>query len=166
MARDHARLKLSVWDSRDWRSLTIAGQHMYWTLISHKDLTYAGVMDWWPGRLASLSKDADEGHVYGAVKELQDARYVFLDTEESELLVRTYVRHDNILERANMGKACARAITKMHSLDLRDVLFHELAKLRLDKPMLAGWDGIKAENTTVYETVISMATAMRLESNQ
>lgn len=160
MARDHARIQTRIWNDRDFRDLTRDAQHMYFTLTSQPALSYCGVMDWWPGRLAQLAKDSDEATVYAAVKELLDGRFVLLDAETSELLIRTYVRHDKVLERVNMGKACGRALERVVSLELRDAVIQELARLYKDDKTLLGFQGIKALYPTEYQTVTSMALAM------
>lgn len=160
MARDHARIQTRIWNDKDFRSLTCAGQHMYFTLTSQPALSYCGVMDWWPGRLAQLANDADEATVYAAVKELLDTDYVCLDAETSELLVRSYVRHDRVLERANMGKAVGRALERVVSLDLRDTVFRELSRLHKESPKLPGFAGFKELYPTEFQTLTSMALGM------
>ena len=160
MARDHARLQTRIWTDCDFRSLTRDAQHMYFTLTTQPALSYCGVMDWWPGRLAQLAKDADEATVFDAVKHLIDTRYIELDPETSELLVRSYVRHDGVLDRINMGKACGRALEKVVSLDLRDTVIRELARLYKEKPYLPGFKGIEELYSTEYQTVTSMALGM------
>lgn len=160
MPRDHARIQTRIWNDRDFRNLSREAQHMYFTLTSQPSLSYCGVMDWWPGRLASLASDADEATVYSAIKELLDADYVLLDTETNELLIRSYVRHDRVLERANMGKALGRALERVVSLDLRDTIIRELARLYKETPDLSGFIGIRELYPTEYQTLSSMALGM------
>lgn len=160
MPRDHARFQTRVWNDRDWRRQTIGAQHMYWTLCSQPTLSYCGAMDWWPGRLAQLAKDADEETVYAAIKELLDGGYVLLDAETNEILVRSYVRHDRVLERANMGKAMGRALEQVVSLDLHDAVMVELARLYKEDKSMLGFQGFRALYPKEYEAVISMALAM------
>lgn len=160
MPRDHARFQTRVWKDRDWRGLTVAAQHMYWTLCAQPTLSYCGAMDWWPGRLATLAKDADEAAVFAAVKELLDADYVLLDAETNEILVRSYVRHDRVLERANMGKAMGRALEQVVSLDLHDAVIRELARLYKDDKTLPGFAGFKELYPTEFKIVTSMALGM------
>lgn len=160
MARDHARIQTRIWSDRDFRKLSRGAQHMYFTLTSQPTLSYCGVMDWWPGRLAQLASDADEPCVFAAVQTLIENAYVELDPETSELLIRSYVRHDRVLERANMGKAVGRALEKVVSLDLRDTVIHELARLHKESPRLPGFAGLKELYPTEYQLVTSMALAM------
>lgn len=163
MARDHARIVVEIWNDPDFRALSRAGQHMYLMLATHDKLSYCGVMDWWPNRLATLCSDLTESLVYEAVAELQDTAFVHLDVDTSELLVRSYVRYDGVMKRANMAKAMVKAVKRCTSLDVRERVYRELARLRVKEPTLQGWIGLKDEDITVYETVISMALAMATE---
>ncbi len=165
MARDHARILVSIWNDDDFRSLDVAGQHLYLLLTTHPHLSYCGVMDWWPGRLAALTTGVDEDHVYGAVKTLIDAEFVHLDVQTSELLVRSYVRYDGVMDRPNMGKAVSTALTRVTSKEIRESVHRELGRLRRESPMLGGFRGIEDANPKLYETVISIASFMGLESN-
>lgn len=142
MARDHARIQTAIWRNREFRKLSRGAQHLYFTILSQPALSYCGVMDWWPNRLAALSEDADEQDIFDAIKELHETHFVYIDSNTSELLVRTYARHDGVLQRINMGKALGRAIEKVASMDLLDIIFNELGRLYREQPDLQGWLGI------------------------
>lgn len=141
MARDHARIQTVIWRDKEWRSLTREAQHLYFTIVAQPGLSYCGVMDWWPNRLAALSAGTEESDVFAATKELMDAHFIYVDQKTSELLVRTYIKHDGVMQRSNMGKAVGRAMEKVASLDLLDVIFAELAKLYKSDPSKQGWSG-------------------------
>src|SRR5690349_2529422 len=102
MARDHARFYVSIWGDPDFRALTCAAQRMYFVLTSQPRLTYCGVLDYLPGRFAKLAADEDEGSVEHAVKLLEADSFVVVDRETSELIVRSFVRHDGLLASPNM----------------------------------------------------------------
>lgn len=141
MARDHARLQTAIWNDEDFRNLTADAQHAYFTAMSQPDLSYAGVMTYFPGRLAALAKGNTTKRVETAVKALEKERFLVIDQDTHELLVRTYIRHDGVLARANMGKAMGRALERVVSMRLRQAIFDHLAACyRLD-PKAAGWAG-------------------------
>ncbi len=165
MARDHARILVSIWNDDDFRDLDVPGQHLYLLLATHPHLSYCGHMDWWPGRLAALTRGVDEEHVYGAVKTLIDAEFVLLDTQTSELLVRSYVRYDGVMDRPNMGKAMCTALGRVTSREVREAVERELGRLRRTSPMLGGFRGIEDANPKLHEKVISIASFMGTESN-
>lgn len=165
MARDHARILVSIWNDDDFRDLDVHGQHLYLLLATHPHLSYCGVMDWWPGRLAALTRGVDEAHVYGAVKTLIDADFVHLDVDTSELLVRSYVRYDGVMDRPNMGKAMMSALGRVTSREVRDLVHRELGRLRRESPMLGGFKGVEEVDQKVYEKVISIACGIGKQSN-
>lgn len=155
MARDHARIHLSIWDDADFLELPALAQRAYLALCSQRGLSYAGVMDWWPNRLAKLASDTTEPDIFEHVKHLIETRFVVLDVETSELLVRTYVKHDHVLFRPNMGKACATAFDRVASRELKEVLVTELATLLRDEPDLKGFGGIKDGNPALWKRIES-----------
>lgn len=160
MPRDHARIQTAIWRNKDFRALTKDSQHMYFVLLSQPSLSYCGVLDWWPNRLANLSDDGDETAVFAAVKELIEAKFIGLDVTTSELLIRTYVRHDGVLNRKNMGKAMGRALEQVVSLDVHHSVVVELARLYNEDPNLTGWEGFEELYPDDYDQVLSMASAM------
>jgi len=141
MARDHARIQTAIWRDRDYRGLTMEAQWTYEAIASQEGLSYAGVIDYRPGRIAALAVNMTAKKVETAVKLLEDERFVVVDRLTEELLVRTYVRHDGVMDRSNMGKAVARALAKVVSLDLRHAVLIELARLKRERPTLSGFVG-------------------------
>lgn len=157
MARDHARIQTAIWRDAEFRSLTRDAQHLYFVLLSQPTLSYCGVMDWWPNRIAALCTDGDEKSVYDAVCELIENRYVIADGETSEVLIRTYIRHDGVMQRVNMGKAVGRALAKVVSLGITDRIHQELGRLYREAPNLAGWDGFAEVCPDDFDIVADMA---------
>jgi hypothetical protein len=160
MARDHARILTAIWRDEDFRALPVDAQHTYLTAVSHDELSYCGRLDYRPGRLAVLAKGNTAKKVEAAVARLVRARYVVLDRDTEELLIRTYVKHDGVLDRVNMGKAVARATTKLVSLQLRAALFEELARIYETKPNLAGWTGFAELNPDDFARVCAMSSTI------
>lgn len=162
MARDHARIKTGIWRDREFRDLTSDAQWLYQAMTSQQALTYAGVLDWRPGRFAALAKGMTARRVEKAADELTAARFVVVDLQTEEALVRTYVRHDGVLDRRNMGKAVARALQAVVSMRIREAILIELGRLYEESPTLAGWDGIADLFPDVMTDVASMASVMTL----
>ena len=154
MARDHARIQCAIWDDPDFVSLSSGAQHAYMLLTSHSKLSYCGVMIYAPGVLADLASDLTEGKVKRAIKTLEADEYVRIDPRTHELLVRSYVRHDGVLDRVNMGKAVASALSRVVSEGLRAVVLAELARLYKQKPDLSGWIGFAESDPIGYAVVI------------
>jgi hypothetical protein len=144
MARDHARMQTSLWrPGSDFRSLPMDAQWAYEMLCQQDGLSYAGVIDYRPGRFAVLAEDATPKKVSTAIRKLEVRKYVVIDRETEELLVRSYVRHDGVLDRTNMGKAVGRALVKVISSKIHGAILAELARHYEAKPDLSGWGGLR-----------------------
>lgn len=160
MARDHARIQTAIHLDGDWRKLDQAAQHIYYTLTSHPDLSYCGVIDYIPGRWTQLSAGLTDAKIKASVRSLERARYVVVDRKTNELLIRSFIRHDKILAKRNMGHACGRALGLVHSHGLRDAVLHELARLWNEAPDLAGWAGFREFDPEAYAMACAMASDM------
>lgn len=162
MARDHARIQTARQRDLDWRALTVDAQWTYDQVIESESLSYVGVLDYFPGRIAALAKGMTPRRVEAAVKVLEDARYVILDRDTQELLARTYVRHDGVLARVNMGKAMGRSLAKVVSVHVRDAIMAELARCYREDKHAQGWVGFGDLFPDDMATVKAMASAMPL----
>lgn len=128
MAREHARIYLSIWDDPDFTALSADAQHAYFMLMSSPDLNYAGVMVYHPARFTSLCAGRSQAAFERAVKALESARFIVRDRRTGELAVRTYVRHDGILKQPNMIRAMNRAYDTVRSETLRTTINDEVTK--------------------------------------
>lgn len=159
MAR-HTRVYASIWDDPDFLALKAAEQHVYFLLMSNKGLSRCGVITYIPSRFEHLAKDMTVRRFTTAVQGLKEARFVVLDERTQELLVRTHVRHDGVLDRANMGKACGTAFEAVVSDDIRRAIGDELARLMKDEPDLAGWIGLAATSPMAHAMACGMESGM------
>lgn len=139
MARDHARVELSIWSDDDWRDLTPGAQHLYLLILTHPDLSFAGVVDWRPNRLRVMASHWDPDDFKRAAEELARNLYLVVDEETEEALVRSFVRHDGLMKQPNMAVAMVKAARSIASRSIRAVLVHELLRLQEDQPDLKGW---------------------------
>lgn len=162
MARDHARLLTDIWNDPDFRRLTVAEQHAYIVMFSQKRLSWCGVLDFVPGRLSVLASDWTEAKVKRAVTGLDRARYVLLDAATQEALVRTFVRHDRVLIRTNMGKAVGSAFHAITSDRLRSAVTDELAREFSANPRHAGWTGLQDTAPSLFESVTERSSTIPL----
>lgn len=156
MARDHSRIKLSIWDDDDFLGLKSSEQHAYFVLKSHKGLSRCGVVTYIPSHFEHLARDLTPTKFTTAVKGLRAARFVVVDDRTQELLVRSYVRHDGVFDRENMGKAVGTAFNAVVSRRIQRAVGDELARYMTERPDLPGWKGLAAVSPKAYE----MATLM------
>lgn len=142
MAREHARVKLSIWDDDEFRQLSPAAQHLYFLLLTSPKLDYCGVTDWRPARIAQFAGGWTAWAVEVAAQELSEQRYIVIDTDSEEVLLRSFVRNDELLEQPNLAVAMKKAHTSIASSALRGIVIHELIRLHQDRPELKGWSRV------------------------
>lgn len=138
--RTYGKIKLSAARDTEWRQLSHTAQWLYWALIGSENLTACGGMDYKPKHLAALSTTMTVDGVEGAMDELREAHFVVLDDETDELLIRSFVRNDDVVLNRNMMVAVVKAGRKLASLRLQGVLAFELLRLRHEFPQATIWE--------------------------
>lgn len=149
MARDHARIRLDIWNDDDWRDLTSSGQWLYMFLLTQPSLTFAGVADWRPARIAAHTAELTGADVETFAAELEHGRFILVDRRSEEVLIRSFVKHDGLMRSPNMAVALAKDHGRIGSSVLRAVIVDQLHTLRDAKPTLKGW--AKPEVGTLLE---------------
>jgi hypothetical protein len=144
MARDHAQIRLDMWGDDDWRKLTVPAQHLYMLLLTSPSLSFCGVADWRPARIAQLAEDWTLEDVLEAAAELTDRLFLVIDDATEEVLIRSFVRHDGLMKMPNMATAMATSHAAIASAKLRGVVVHELRRLHEKQPDLPGWRSKRA----------------------
>lgn len=94
MARSRATIYSSIWDDPDFTSMPGDAQRLYFFLCSQPKLSMVGCIDYVPTRWARKAHGLTVEAIEAAIAELEHRRYVLVDKSESELLVRTMVKHD------------------------------------------------------------------------
>lgn len=153
MARDHARILVSIWADKDFRRLDRTSQRMYLTLLSQQKLTYCGSLDYLPGRLSTLAADETPATVEATVRDLEAKRFLVVDRDVSELLIRSFIRHDGLLSSPNMCKAMLKDRAALLSDDLRDVVDDELRRAYQADPKAGGWKGVKDADSDLFDAL-------------
>lgn len=140
MPREYARYMRTTHHDPDWHQLTTTQHDCYMALLSSDDLDWIGVAPYFPARFAGLAADLTERKVERAWDELAERGYLVIDKKMGEVMVRTFLRHDNVLAKPNIAKAAARAYERIKSPRVRDAVHRELVKLAGDHPDLNGWE--------------------------
>ena len=139
MARDHARLRLDIWADEDYTDLPCTSQWLYQRLLTHGELSYCGVTDWRPGRLAASAADLQPHDVEMFAAPLEAGDFLIIDRETEEVLIRSFVKHDGLMDKWNLAAAMAREFTAVASKPLRAVIVGELTRLKESHPEYRGW---------------------------
>lgn len=140
MAMDHAKVRRNIWADEDFRELPAMSQWLYLYIITSPTLSYCGVADWRPARIAASSANLTPLEVDVAAVELEMGHYLIIDRETEEALVRSWVKHDELMDRWNMAAAMTRTYSQVASKVLRGVIVHELHRLKSAQPTLRGWE--------------------------
>jgi hypothetical protein len=158
MARKFAQIQVAIWTDEDFKSLPAAEQHMYFVLLSQPRLSLCGVIDYIPSRLAMCVYEWTTDDVERLVKQLEDKRYIVVDHDSRELLLRSFIRRDGLLKAKTITIGAASDYAEVMSDKLRQAIDHELARAFRDDPSMAGWEGLKGANPVLFERVTKGAT--------
>lgn len=133
MARDHGRILSSIWyEDGDWRHLDGAAQRLYLMLISEPNLTWAGTLPLTIRRWSTTCVDLTVELVMDQLRILSNAKYVVVDEDTEEVLVRTLIKNDRVYRQPKVLMAARDHATKIASRRIRHALADELSTVPLD----------------------------------
>lgn len=141
VAREYARIRLSIAEDEDFEDLSPAAQWLYLrVLLPDPSLNYAGVCDWRPNRLLGKANGIDLTYILSAAAELEQKRYVLFDIATEEALIRTYIRGDELMRNPKMALAVVGGYQTTASKALRAVIVTEVLKDREEHPEYSSWE--------------------------
>ncbi|GAA4845648.1 hypothetical protein GCM10023201_41250 [Actinomycetospora corticicola] len=145
MAREHARILTSIWSDRDWRARSVLEQWLYVRVVSDKHINNAGVLPLWESRWARAAVDLDVDAVEKARRGLSEHRFLVVDEETDEALVRSFMRGDRVYRQPNVLKNALGEAATTESPILRSVLAEELLRIVPMLPTGKGFEGMPGE---------------------
>lgn len=113
----------SIWRDGDFRALPRTAQATYTQLLSQKELDRAGLLPLQITKWAKACNSMSVDELWADLKVLQAARFVCIDEDTDELLVRSYMRRSNVIKQPNLLKNAL----KCAGMAASDWLRHELA---------------------------------------
>lgn len=119
MARSYAKILLSIWSDPDFIDRTVNAKLAYFALVSQPKLTPAGCIALQPSKWAKTVTNGDSEAILNALHELLVYRFVLIDDDTEELLVRSFIRHDGGTRNPNLRKSILSAVSNIESPDLR-----------------------------------------------
>jgi hypothetical protein len=128
-----------MWADEDWRNLSVEAQRLYMLLLSHPTLSYAGVADWRPGRIAQLSAGTTAAEVERAAQELEQAAFILRDETTEEVLIRSFIKHDGLMKQPKLVVSMTTAFAAVASSKIREVVAFEVQKLH-GRDQTLKWD--------------------------
>lgn len=133
MARSYANLATAIWRDDDFRALSVDEQYAYFLLMSQPDISAAGVLTIALTRWASRAKGMTRDRLSAAIDGLAAHRFVVVDHETDELLIRSFVRWDGGYTNSKRRFAIRDAADQIVSPAIRRALAAEFE--RLDLPL-------------------------------
>lgn len=137
MARNEARVLVEIWDDADFLALSPMAQRMFLFLISQRDLEHTGVIGLRERRWVKRAAGLTMGEVVAALGELEHSRFVVVDEDEAELLVRSFIRRDKVFKQPNVMRAAMDRIETIKSRKIREELLVELHRIVQTETMSA-----------------------------
>lgn len=138
MAREHARVYLTIWTDPDFRKLSSDAQWLYFVMLTHPTLTYCGVIEWREAKLAALAENMTILDLRQAAWELGETNLVAVDPDTEEALVRSFVRHDGVLKMPNVVKRMVLDYAGIASLKLMHLVSIETRRAIEEHPEYKG----------------------------
>jgi hypothetical protein len=133
MARAFGRILASIWDDEDFLDLTVEEQRLYMFLLSQSNLNHAGLLPLTLKRWSRKAKKLTSTQLEEQLEALEAARFVVLDYDTEELLVRTLVRNDAVYKQPRVMGAMVADAKEIASRKLRNALLSEIDRLPLDE---------------------------------
>lgn len=148
-----AKLYTRIWSDRDFIALPERLQRGFLMLISQGNLNAAGVIALQPRRWARFAPDSTPESITRVVNALEERRYVCVDWDTEELLVRSYIRNDGLWKQPNVMKGSFDDIEATLSDRLRAVLRSELERIPWDSLTGKMADEIRARAAEVIASL-------------
>ena len=145
MARQYAAIKIAIWGDDDFTSLPLPSQWLYFHLVSHPTLSLVGIADWRPRKIVPKAHGLTLPEVMGAADELAAHRYVILDEDTEEVLIRSFLRNDSTLKTPKMADGIIRAYAAIASRNLKSHVAREMRRVHGEHPEYTSFQGGKLD---------------------
>lgn len=129
MARSYGTIYVDIWDDDDFKALTDGAQRVYFMLFSQKDLRSTGIVSLSERRWASFASNTVRQDIEDHLKELEGARFIVVDEDTEEVLIRTFMRWDGGYRNTNQRKSIQSAYRVIHSTKLAAIVADEFQAL-------------------------------------
>ena len=126
---EYGKLLSRIWSDKHFTSLDAHPQQVYCLLISFSTRNLAGVLPLTLKRWAKATADATADTLTDALCVLSERNFVAVDWDTEEVLIRTYIRNDEVYKQPNLMTAARKFALQIESQGLRWVLHDELLRL-------------------------------------
>jgi len=123
MARDYARIMTAIWKNKEFRALTEQQQRGYLFLVTQPDISAAGVLPLRVRRWADAASSSTPESLAQILKELEVGRFIYVDWDAEELLIRSFIRWDGGFNNPKRRPVIIRAAEEVES----EAIAHHIA---------------------------------------
>ncbi|ROZ49367.1 hypothetical protein EEB13_05430 [Rhodococcus sp. WS3] len=130
MAREFGKIWFSLFQDDHFCAQPRLDKLVYVALVAQPAVNYAGVL---PMQLRKLRKacGGTEREIKAALIRLERNRYAFTDSDTEEILIRTFIRNDEVYKQPNLLLNALRSAAQVESPKLGAVLLDEIAKVEV-----------------------------------
>lgn len=125
---DYAAVYARIWTDREFTTLDARPQQVYLMLVSYPTRNLAGVLPLTLRRWANATADATVENLTAALGTLEFRRFLVLDWDTEEVLVRTYIRNDEVWKQPRLMHLALGDSLAVASPKIRDTLGDELLR--------------------------------------
>lgn len=129
MARTHARVLTEIWDDEDFLLCSGNAQRLYLMLLSQPELGHSGLLAITLRRWSGLAADTPTEMLDHGIRELSAARFILVDFQTEELLIRSMVRNDGVWKQPKVLAVALTEASRMRSRRLREAFVQELDRI-------------------------------------
>ncbi|MER5312729.1 hypothetical protein ABT034_33710 [Streptomyces sp. NPDC002773] len=133
MARGHGRILTSIWEDADFLTLDEREQRLYLFLISQPNLNHAGLLDLTLRRWSRKARGLTSAELEKLLQSLEGARFIVMDEDTEELLIRSFVRNDGVWRMPKVMGAMVSGALEISSKHLQRALLEEMDRIPLDE---------------------------------
>ncbi|MFI1928303.1 hypothetical protein [Streptomyces sp. NPDC020377] len=160
MARGHGRILTSIWEDSDFLTLDEREQRLYLFLISQPNLNHAGLLPLTLRRWSRKASGLNSAELEKRLQALEETRFIVVDDDTEELLIRSFVRNDGVWRMPKVMGAMVSGALEISSRRLQAALLAEMDRIPLtelndDPTKMKGQDGpsIRQQVATHIETL-------------
>jgi hypothetical protein len=129
MARSFGNINVGIWSDADFCDLSAGAQRTYFMLITQSDIAACGTLSLTIRRWSRTVKESERPSFHAWLKELEADRFIVIDEDTEELLVRSFVKWDGGYKNGNRMLAIKGTAEAVRSPLLRSVLAFQLSKV-------------------------------------
>ncbi|MFG3476432.1 hypothetical protein ACGF3K_14370 [Streptomyces sp. NPDC047980] len=133
MARGHGRILTSIWEDSDFLALDPQEQRLYLFLISQPNLNHAGLLPLTLRRWSRKARGLTSADLEKLLEALESTRFVVLDDDTEELLIRSFVRNDGVWRMPKVMGAMVSGALEISSKHLQRALLAEMDRIPLEE---------------------------------